>query len=163
MAINLHSRAAARGVALEVAGCDISSTALKFATKQANEKGQNIHFFEANAIVDSLPVDYDVVMCSLFLHHLDRRDAIRLLISMAKATRRIVLVNDLQRSRFGYVMAYVGCRLLTRSPVVRTDGPLSVRAAFSLKEVTVMAEEAGMPDARFSQHWPQRFLLSWER
>ena len=50
-----------------------------------------------------------------------------------QATRHAVLVDDLVRSRLGFALVLAGSYLLTRSPVVHTDGPLSVRAALSLE------------------------------
>jgi hypothetical protein len=82
---------------------------------------------------------------------------------MAAAAQRLVLVDDLRRTRFGYALAWIACQLLTRSPVVHTDGPRSVRAAFTLAEARQLAARAGLDDCRISPHWPQRFLLSWNR
>jgi hypothetical protein len=92
---------------------------------------------------------------------LHETDAERLLRNMAAAARRAVLVDDLLRSRTGYLLAWLGSRLFTTSPIVHTDGPLSVRAAFSVDEARALAERAGLTGAQFHRHWPQRFLLSW--
>jgi hypothetical protein len=75
----------------------------------------------------------------------------------------MVLVNDLIRDRLGYFLCWWGVRLLTRSPIVHVDGPLSVRAGFQPAEVLEMATQAGMNGASISRHWPQRLLLKWER
>ena len=56
-----------------------------------------------------------------------------------------------------------GLRILTRSPIVHVDGPLSVRAGFQPGEVLDMADRAGLRGARITRHWPQRLLLSWRR
>ena len=80
---------------------------------------------------------------------------------MKELASQRVLINDLRRTRAGYVLAWLGCRLLTRSPIVHVDGPLSVRAAFSLDEVRQLAEECGLSGATLTTHWPQRFLLDW--
>ncbi len=82
---------------------------------------------------------------------------------MSQAAERAVLVDDLLRSQSGYWLAWVGCRMLSRSPVVHFDGPVSVAAAFRLAEVKVLCSEAGLPGANIRTHWPERFLLSWER
>src|SRR5439155_9017041 len=96
---------------------------------------------------------YDVVMCSLFLHHLSDEQAPVLLRAMADAAGSLVLINDLRRSRLGYTLAWLGCRLLTRSPIVHVDGPRSVAAAFSPEEALRIAERAGLHGATISRHW----------
>jgi hypothetical protein len=74
---------------------------------------------------------FDVVTCSLFLHHLTSDQATNLLMRMA-AAGRLLLANDLRRCVSGYLMAQLACRCLTRSPIVRYDGPQSVANAFTI-------------------------------
>jgi hypothetical protein len=82
---------------------------------------------------------------------------------MADAAGRLVLVNDLCRGATGLALAHLACRLLTRSPVVHTDGPRSVAAAFTPTELAGLAAEAGLTGATVTRHWPCRMLLSWRR
>jgi len=106
---------------------------------------------------------YDVVMCSLFLHHLERGQARTLLARMAEQARRLVLVNDLVRSPAGWLLAHVGTRLLSRSWVVHTDGPRSVAGALTTAELREVAAEAGLVGAEVAGRWPFRMLLTWRR
>ena len=71
-----------------------------------------------------------------------------------------MLVNDLARSRFGFVGVWLASRFLTRSPVVRFDGPASVRSAFTRAEALALAERAGLTGATAQRSFPARFLLS---
>jgi hypothetical protein len=82
---------------------------------------------------------------------------------MAAAARRAVLVCDLHRSWLGYSLAWVGCRLLTRSPIVHVDGPRSVEAAFAVSEIAALAGRSGLDGAVITQHWPERWLLAWRK
>jgi 2-polyprenyl-3-methyl-5-hydroxy-6-metoxy-1,4-benzoquinol methylase len=156
--------AVGQGVAIEASGCDINPTAVEYAQKVADQSGLScVKFFRFHALEDELPEAYDVVMCTLFLHHLAEADARQLLSRMANAARRYVLVDDLRRNRLSYLYAWAGGRLLTRSPIIHTDGPLSVRAAFSIEEVSQLARDAGWRDVQFQFHWPQRYLMTWKK
>ena len=104
-----------------------------------------------------------MVTCSLFLHHLSEDEAIALLTNMENAAERLILVNDLWRSRFNYCAVWFACHLLTRSPVVRFDGPASVRSAFTPAEALALAERAGLHGATVRSRFPCRYLLSWRR
>jgi len=148
---------------VDVVGVDISSRALEFARAKAKEAGAKAQFETFNALDDSLPDDFDVIVASLFLHHLTDEQALQLLTNMRQATRRLVVINDLLRSRRGLFLAHVASRLFTRSDVVRVDGPLSVKAAFTLAEVSTMAKAAGLTGAQLSRRWPCRFLLQWQK
>jgi SAM-dependent methyltransferase len=162
--VGLALRARRAGIPIEFFGCDISATAVGAAEESAHRAdATSVRFFQQDLLTAQLPAEYDLVMCSLFLHHLSDRDAEECLRRMAAATRQAVLVDDLLRTSSGYWLAWLGCRLLTGSPVVHHDGPLSVRAAFSWSEVQSLAARAGLQDARFCRHWPQRFLMQWSR
>lgn len=155
----LLRRATRAGVALEVAACDLSPTAIA----EAGHTPGPVRFFVHDALRAALPTGFDVVTCSLFLHHLSEDEAVALLVNMEHAAARLVLVNDLARSRFNFCAVWAACRLLSRSSVVRFDGPASVRSAFTAKEALALAERAGLHGARTKGRFPCRYLLSWER
>ncbi len=163
VSIELARRARRRGLSIQIDGGDVSPIAVEYAARSAASAGVPVRFFRLDALNDPLPEDYNVVTCSLFLHHLAEEQAIRLLGKMAGASRSRVLVNDLLRSPVGYSLARAGCRLLSRSPVVHHDGPASVRSAFRLDEVRDLARRAGLERTRIDRRWPWRFLLSWSR
>jgi SAM-dependent methyltransferase len=162
--IGVARLAARHNVAIEAHGCDINPTAVKYAQNAAQRAAiVSAKFSQLDALINPLPDDYDVLMCTLFLHHLCNDDARELLRRMGQAARRCVLVDDLCRNRLGYLYAWVGGRLLTRSPIVHIDGPLSVRAAYTIAEFRQLAHEAGLAEVQFRRHWPQRFLMSWKK
>ncbi len=65
---------------------------------------------------------FDVIMCTLFLHHLNQQEAISLLSRAYAATSSLLLVDDLRRTWLGYRLAQLGCQVLTRSRIVTVDG-----------------------------------------
>ncbi|MGL4465630.1 MAG: nucleotide-binding protein, partial [Planctomycetia bacterium] len=70
---------------------------------------------------------------------------------------------DLVRSPVGYVLAWVGARVLSRSPVVHVDGPRSVAGAFTPTELLALAEEAGLVGGKVLPRIPERFVFVWRR
>jgi 2-polyprenyl-3-methyl-5-hydroxy-6-metoxy-1,4-benzoquinol methylase len=161
--VRLRRRALRAGLPIEFSGTDISETAVDCARALARREGVDVQFFRLDALHDALPAGYDILTSSLFLHHLETPQAINLLRKMKETARSMVLINDLIRSRSGYLLAWVGTRVLSRSPVVHVDGPLSVRAAFTIAEVRHLADEAGLHEAAIGWRWPFRFLLEWHR
>ena len=99
-------------------------------------------FHQIDATTGALPGGFDLVYSSLFLHHLSDDEAAAFLKRLGGAGRA-VLVQDLLRTRLGYLLALVAGRVLTRSPVVKEDGPRSVKAAFSLDEVRDLTSKLG--------------------
>jgi hypothetical protein len=161
--IGIWHRAQRAGLALCLAGCDQSPQTVEYARRRAIQAGADVCFFEQDVIAGGIPGEYDIVTSSLFLHHLDEKRAIELLGRMAGAARRLVLVNDLVRGRTGFLLAWLGARLLTSSKVVHVDAPRSVEGAFTPIEARSLADHAGLTGATVRRKWPCRFLLSWER
>lgn len=86
----------------------------------------------------------DVVTASLTLHHLEPDGAVAALREMAAAARRAVVVNDLLRTRLALALVWLATRLLRCHPISRHDGPLSVRRAYSSRELQALAGKAGI-------------------
>ncbi len=161
--LRLAARAVRERLPIELHGCDRSDIAIAAAMDLAAKRESiRVRFFEHD-VLESIPEGYDVVMCSLFLHHFESTVAEDLLRRMGEAAGRTVLVNDLLRTTAGYALCWIGCRLITTSPIVHFDGPASVRAAFSAREVRDLATRAGLTGATLHRHWPERFLLQWNR
>lgn len=158
--IRLAGYARRAGVSIRFTACDISDRALQHTAQLALTAGVPVDTFRHDVLTAPIPPGYDVVMSSLFLHHLERADAVGLLGRMGRAARRLVVVHDLVRSRAGLTLAHLACRTLTRSEVVRHDGPQSVRSAFTVGEMRAMADQAGLAAVRIRRSWPQRFLLT---
>jgi 2-polyprenyl-3-methyl-5-hydroxy-6-metoxy-1,4-benzoquinol methylase len=161
--IALWNRAKRSGIDLQIHGIDFSPRSIDFARQNAAAANTPLTFECRNALSDELPMDFDVVMCSLFLHHLTNKDALNLLRRMAAATRHLALVNDVRRSKYGLALAYVASRLFTRCDVVHVDAVRSVRAAFTVTELNQMSAAADLPGASITRRWPARMLLTWRR
>ena len=159
--VHLWRRAQRAHLSLTVDGCDRSPRSVAHAQTRADRAHAGLHFFPLDALQDPLPIGYDVIMCSLFTHHLDSAQVVELFRRMRSAARRLVLVSDLARSAAGWWLAYLGSRLLTRSSVVHRDALLSVRAAYQPQEIRALAADAGLQGARVQRRWPYRWLLTW--
>jgi len=142
-------------------GVDRSAHALNCA---ARWQRPGIHWISADACKLPLPdKSFDVVTCSLFLHHFDEPQAIRVLREAGRVARRAVIIVDLVRSRLAWVLTWIVTRLLSRSWVFHVDGPRSVRAAFRPNELADLARRAGMPDANMERCFPFRMILTWNK
>jgi SAM-dependent methyltransferase len=158
----LARRARREAVDLDLMGWDFSPVAVDYARTLARRTGvQGVRFEQADALRDPMPSGVDIVVCTLFLHHLAKPEAIMLLRRMKDAARRLVVVSDLRRTRLGAVFTWVACHTLSTSDVFRSDGRRSIAAAFSIGEARALADRAGMTEARITRIWPQRWLLVW--
>lgn len=147
---------------VRVIGVDSSTRAVERARRAAAAGGVDVAFEVRDVVTGGCP-PCDLVVSSLFLHHLDDAVAAGLLRGMAAAAERGVVVSDLLRSRLGLGLAVVGTTVLSSSRVARVDGPLSVRAARTLGEYRALADASGLTGATVRRVWPERALLVWRR
>jgi 2-polyprenyl-3-methyl-5-hydroxy-6-metoxy-1,4-benzoquinol methylase len=86
---------------------------------------------------------YDIVLCSLALHHFGDDAAVQLLRRCHELSRRYVLVSDLRRGLLATIGAYLLTAFIFRDSMTRTDARLSAARAFSFREFRSLAERAG--------------------
>ena len=156
----LGRRARKEGVPIRLAGCDISPRALEHAAARLGGEQLTADLDVLDVTRDPLPGPFDVVACSLFLHHLTDDDAVKLLARMTEAAR-VAVVQDLRRTAIGLALAWGTLRVISRSAVARIDGPRSVRAARSVDEVRALADRAALSGVRIERVWPQRLRATW--
>ena len=149
-------------VPLILHGCDVSPTALTHAREQAGAINARIVYLACDVLRDPLPDGYDVMLCTLFLHHLHDAAATTVLSKMALSSE-LVLVSDLVRSPLTLALAWLGTRLVTNSKVVHIDGPRSVQGAYTPSELRELARQADMHGAVVRRQFPTRMLLTWRR
>ena len=93
----------ASGIMLDVEGCDVSPVAVAHARTAAATAKADVRFSVHDVLHDELPRGYDVITCSLFLHHLDNDSACDLLRRLGGAGSELILVNDLSRGLAGFL------------------------------------------------------------
>ena len=104
---------------------------------------------------------FDAVVCMLMIHHFDDSGAVRLVREMARVSRGLVLVNDLERTRPNYLGALLLAETLWRNDrLARYDGPASVRRSFTAEELLAVGREAGLTNVRVRRHFFYRVVLS---
>lgn len=152
------------GIAVDLSLLDRSATAVNRASAAAARTGIGCQGLVTDILTHEPQVTADVVTNSLFLHHIrEPGQVVGILRCMSQIAGRLVVISDLVRSRGGLVAAWAGCRVLSRSRIVHHDGPASVRAAWTLAEMTNFAAQAGMTGAQVHRCGPWRMLLTWAK
>lgn len=106
---------------------------------------------------------FDVVTCSLFLHHIDEPDLPGILSSLWRLARRALIVNDLRRAQVPHAFGRLVFPWLFRSPVSVADGLVSIRRAFVDSELLAAFASAGLPVPRIRRRFPYRLIAVAER
>lgn len=148
--------ASARGAPWHMTGLELSAAVARIAVR-----GAGARIVRGDALRLPFRDDaFDAAACTLTLHHFDDHAAVCLLREMARVSRELVLVSDLERT----LPNYLGARLLaltlwSTNRITRNDGPLSVLRSFTLDELEQVGKDAGLRDVRVRRHAPWRLVL----
>jgi ubiquinone/menaquinone biosynthesis C-methylase UbiE len=147
---------ATKGIEIKPTLLDQSATHLAHAPDVPKQVGNALHLpFPDNS--------FDVVMCSLFLHHLNPAAAQQFAREAARVARLAFVVNDLRRSRLHLLLNYLGLPLFSR--MTRFDSIASVRRAYTLDEARELLNVSGAGFTRIdsSRHYLYRMgFISWK-
>jgi 2-polyprenyl-3-methyl-5-hydroxy-6-metoxy-1,4-benzoquinol methylase len=130
------------GAKVEIDALDRQSATVEIARKLSAAYPE-ISYHAAN-ILDWSPTEaYDIVLCTLVLHHFSDEDAVTVLRRCRECSQGFVLVSDLRRGLLATVGVYLLTALIFREPMTRYDARLSVERAFSFSELRKLAVRAG--------------------
>jgi ubiquinone/menaquinone biosynthesis C-methylase UbiE len=149
VAVAVACWAARRNISVRFVAVDRHATTAGLA-REATRRHRGISVVRGDA--RALPFadrTFDVGLCTLALHHMRDEDAALVLRELHRVARRGFLAVDLVRGGVGHAAVWLLTRL-SRSRVLRHDGPLSVRRARSIEEYRRLAESSGIPDLRVS-------------
>ena len=127
---------------VEVTAVDQQSSTLEIA-RGLSEQYPEIRYDQGNILEWGERGGYDIVLCTLAIHHFSEDDAVRLLRHCSELSRRHVLVSDLRRGLLATVGVYLLTATIFRAPMTQADGRASARRAFSFAELRDLAKQAG--------------------
>ena len=135
-----HARSV--GAKIDIVALDQNAATLEIAQKLSRDYPE-ISFVQGN-MLDWQPNDsFDIVLCTLVLHHFSNDDAVRVLQRCRELSRKFVLVCDLRRGLLASVGVYLLTAVIFRDPMTKYDGRLSAARAFSFDEMSELARRAG--------------------
>ena len=128
-------------VSVQVDAIDQQASTIEIARRLSNDYPE-IEFSCANLFAWKPSQPYDIVLCSLTLHHFSEDDAVRVLQKCREFTREHVLVADLRRSLWLTFGVYLVTATVYHEAMTKTDARLSAARAFSFAELRELARRA---------------------
>ncbi len=105
---------------------------------------------------------FDLVSCTLFLHHLSPEDVVKFARESLRVCRVAVLVNDLVRHPLHLALAYAGVPIY-RSRITRNDAPASVKQAYTIDEMRDFFRRAEAVQVEAQKHFLFRMgIIAWK-
>ena len=133
-----------RNIDLQLTGCDLNPETIAIAS-EANSRPSRIQWLASD--VFSLDGQYrpiDIVISSLFTHHLSEGQIIQFLRWMEDHARVGWFINDLSRAEVPYRLFKIFSRVSGLHPFVQHDGPVSIARSFVAEDWRRMCSAAGI-------------------
>jgi SAM-dependent methyltransferase len=155
--------ARARDITLRIDAVDANPAVLSIGRRDCADYPE-IHLHQSDALKFAPDTRYDLVHCSLALHHFADEDGVKLLRNARNWSNRWVLIADLERSPLTTAAIWAVTGLLYRDAVTAHDGRLSAQRAFSFRELRHLAQRAGWQNFGHSRSlWCRQVLWLDER
>jgi 2-polyprenyl-3-methyl-5-hydroxy-6-metoxy-1,4-benzoquinol methylase len=133
-----------RGIAMAVTAVDVNPLAVREAADLARSYPEI-----TVAVADGFSLPYgdgsfDIVLCTKTLHHFGEEDTARLLKEIGRVAAIGYFIIDLRRSWVAWLLITILTRLFSRNRLTRHDGPMSVLRSYTVAELDLLADKAGL-------------------
>ena len=175
---------AAKTITIADLGCG-GGDILKLVSKWASKKGKSVRLigFDANPRIiayaqkncsafDNITFEvqdifseefkerqFDIIICTLFTHHFHENDLTRIFKQFKGQAKLGVVINDLHRHWLAYYSIKLLTQLFSKSEMVKYDGPLSVKRAFTRNELKSILQNAEISSYQLAWKWAFRWQL----
>lgn len=157
----IESWAHRKGVAVRLTGIDHNPLAVR-AAREFSGSNSRIEWVACGMSEYQPSVEIDVVISSLFTHHLLDSDIVKFLQWMERVALRGWFINDLRRGPFPYYAFKMLAFGMRWHPIVRHDGQVSVRRSFAPDDWRQYVSAAGYSAASIDifNAWPGRLCIA---
>lgn len=146
-------------IKLNLTGIDANPNIIDFA--KSNTSG----YSEIECVVQNIfSEDFtrrksDIIIATLFTHHLNNEELAALMKNLRKQSRIGVVINDLHRHWLAYYSIKMLTSIFSKSAMVKYDAPLSVLRAFSRTDLLTIMGKASIDDFKLNWKWAFRWQL----
>jgi 2-polyprenyl-3-methyl-5-hydroxy-6-metoxy-1,4-benzoquinol methylase len=143
----------------QLIGIDANAFTVNYATKLSVDY-PNIRFSCEDVFSQDFEnLKYDVVLCTLTLHHFKDSEIIQLM-SVFNANSRIgIVINDLHRSAVAYILFQGLCFIFRLNAMSREDGLVSILRGFKKEELIRFSEKLELK--KYKIQWKWAFRYQW--
>lgn len=146
-------------IAVRLSGIDRNPFASQ-AAREFSSTNSCIEWLACDAFEYRPAAQIDIVISSLFTHHLPDAEIVRFLQWMDQVAVRGWFVNDLRRARVPYYAFTLLAHAMRWHRFVQHDGPVSIRRSFTPHDWRRYSNEAGLDNVNIFDAWPGRLCVA---
>jgi 2-polyprenyl-3-methyl-5-hydroxy-6-metoxy-1,4-benzoquinol methylase len=143
----------------QLTGIDANAFTISHA-RQLSEGYENIDFICADIFEEILlEKEYDLILCTLTLHHFKDEEILRLLKGFKEKARLGIVINDLQRSALPYYLFIALCFVFRLNSMSKADGLVSILRGFKKEDLQAYSDQLNFKNT--SIRWKWAFRYQW--
>ena len=140
-------------------GIDANNFTISHALK-LSEKYPNIRYRCEDIFDESFKqLKYDIVLCTLTLHHFKDNEIVQLLNVFNTNASIGIVINDLHRNAIAYRLFQALCFVFRLNDMSREDGLTSILRGFKKEELTEFSKKINITNYKI--HWKWAFRYQW--
>jgi 2-polyprenyl-3-methyl-5-hydroxy-6-metoxy-1,4-benzoquinol methylase len=144
---------------VELTGYDANPFIVQYATNHT-PNSYNIKFRATDIFSEEFSNEkFDVIVGTLFFHHFTNEQLSFFFRQIQSQVSLGFIINDIHRHWLAYYSIKALTKVLSRSEMVRNDGPLSVLRAFSKKDLQLIMEKAMVENYSLRWMWAFRWQI----
>lgn len=150
-----------RYLSVQLTGIDLNPHAAR-AAREFAPVSSRIEWVTSDIFAYNPRRSVDLIISSIFTHHLTDADIVRFIQWMEKTAARGWFINDLSRSWKSWYLFRILARLMRWHPFVVHDGPVSIQRSFRPEDWRRYLTAAGLTknEAQIYPAWPGRLCVS---
>ncbi len=143
----------------QLIGIDANSFTISHA-QQLSQNYPNIRYRCEDIFETSFKeLKYDIVLCTLTLHHFKNNEIVDLLNLFYANSAIGIVINDLQRSAIAYRLFQALCFVFRLNEMSREDGLTSILRGFKKEELIHFSKKLSFKNYKI--HWKWAFRYQW--
>lgn len=145
------------GYSFRIIGVDANQNIIETAKKRTEESAE-IRFIHTNVFSETFnEIDFDIALCTLFLHHLSDSEIKMLLNKIIVKAKVGLVINDLHRNRIAFSLFKIFGRLFLKTKIARHDGLVSIARGFKRQELGAFSQNIPNVESRLKWRWAFRY------
>ena len=146
-------------LSFELYGIDANQYTIGYA-RQLSAAYPNISFVCAD-VFEALKIaqPYDLILCTLTLHHFKNEEILVLLSHFAKQSSLGFVINDLHRSAVAYYLFKALCYVFRLNDMSREDGLISILRGFKREDFLLFSKQLDFH--HYLLRWKWAFRYQW--
>ena len=146
-----------KGYKFELIGVDANLDTIAYAT-ELSAAYNNIKYIQLDIFSKEFEdLTYDIVISTLFLHHLKDDEIINILNLLCSKAGLGIVINDLHRNKLAYFLFNI-ISFFINNKIIRNDGLISILKGFKRVELEHFSEVLGIP---YEISWKWAFRYQW--